>query len=331
MEGAQLAMRFKNELAGHPQVLNTTASLYSMAEYGWMQLGYTDKQNVFRRFKFNVIDTDFINAMGLQVIKGRPFSKDNAADSNAILVNEALVKEYGWKDPIGQKLPGKYDQAIIGVVKDFHLESLHATIKPAILALKADSIFSQSSDVTYDFSPRPRISVRFKEGNIQGHLSTLKTTWKTVAGDRDFEYQFLDEALATAYQQEQRLGNIVQYASVLSIFIACMGLFGLATLVVVRRTKEIGIRKVLGAEVTNIVTLLSKDFVVLVLVASLIAFPIAWWALNKWLQDFAYRIDVPIALFILAAGITLLIALLTVSIQAIRAALMNPVKSLRTE
>jgi putative ABC transport system permease protein len=331
LEGTQLALRFKNELAGHPQILSSTASLYSMAEYGWMQLGYTDKQNIFRRFRFNVIDTDFIPSMGLQVVKGRTFSKDNAADSNAILVNEALVKEYGWKDPVGQKLPGKYDQAIIGVVKDFHLESLHATIKPAMLALKADSIFRQSSDVTYDFSPRPRISVRFKEGNIQEHLDLLKATWKSVAGDRDFEYQFLDEALATANQQEQRLGNIVRYASVLSIFIACMGLFGLATLVVVRRTKEIGIRKVLGAEVTNIVTLLSKDFVFMVLIASLIAFPIAWWALNKWLQDFAYRIHIPIALFVLSAVIALLIALLTVSIQAIRAALMNPVKSLRTE
>ena len=142
---------------------------------------------------------------------------------------------------------------------------------------------------------------------------------------------FLDDALATAYQQEQRLGNIVKYASMLSVFIACLGLFGLATLVVVRRTKEIGIRKVLGADVPGIVGLLSKDFVVLVVVASLIAFPIAWWALDKWLQDFAYRIDVPWMAFGGAALLVLFIALLTVSFQAIKAALMNPVKSLRTE
>lgn len=330
-EGDQLASRFRNTLAGNPQVLSSTTSLFSMAEYGWMSLGYTDNQKVFRQFRFNTVDADFIHSMGLQIVKGRAFAKDNPADSNVILVNEALVREYGWKDPIGQKLPGTYEQQIIGVVKDFHYESLHAAIKPAVLALKPDSIFSRSSDVNFAFSPRPRVTVRFKEGNVQEHLDYLRSVWKSVAGDRDFEYQFLDDALATAYQQEQRLGNIVKYASVLSIFIACMGLFGLATLVVVRRTKEIGIRKVLGAEVTNIVALLSKDFIIMVLVASLIAFPLAWWALNKWLQDFAYRIDIPLALFALSALAALVIALLTVSIQAIRAALTNPVKNLRTE
>ncbi|HEY0060361.1 MAG TPA: FtsX-like permease family protein, partial [Flavisolibacter sp.] len=155
--------------------------------------------------------------------------------------------------------------------------------------------------------------------------------WASVAGDVDFEYVFLDEALATAYQQEQRLGNIVKYASVLSIFIACMGLFGLATLVVVRRTKEIGIRKVLGADVRGIVALLSKDFIVLVLIASLIAFPVAWWALNDWLQDFAFRIPISLWVFLAAALLTMTVALVTVSIQAIKAAWANPVKSLRTD
>ncbi|HEX8315371.1 MAG TPA: ABC transporter permease [Flavisolibacter sp.] len=330
-EGNQLAQRFRNALAANPQIISATTSLYSMANSGWMSLGYTDNQNAFRQFRFNAIDADFLGAMGLQVVKGRAFSKDNPSDSNTILVNEALVREYGWKDPIGQKLPGKYEQQVIGVVKDFHFESLHATIKPVVMALKPDSIFRRSSDVSYEASPQPRITVRFREGSVQQHLDILRSAWKAVAGDRDFEYTFLDEALATSYQQEQRLGNIVKYASVLSIFIACMGLFGLATLIVVRRTKEIGIRKVLGAEVASIVTLLSKDFIVMVVVASLIAFPLAWWALNKWLQDFAYRIDVPWMAFAGAALLVLLIALLTVCVQSMRAALMNPVKSLRTE
>jgi putative ABC transport system permease protein len=175
------------------------------------------------------------------------------------------------------------------------------------------------------------VSVRLKGGNLSEQMAFLKASWKAVAGDQDFEFRFLDEDLMAAYQQEERLGNIVQYASVLSIFIACMGLFGLATLVVVRRTKEIGIRKVLGAGTTNIVKLLSQDFVVLVVVASVIAFPIAWWALSKWLQDFTYRIDIPVWIFILAAVVALLVALITVSFQAIKAAWTNPVKSLRTE
>ncbi len=241
------------------------------------------------------------------------------------------MKEYGWKNPIGQRLPGKYEEEVIGVVKDFHFETLHTTIKPAVMAMRPDSFFRRSSDVSYSFPPQPRVSVRFREGNLQDHIASLKSAWKSVAGDQDFEYSFLDDSLNAAYQQEQRLSKMVNYASLLSILIACMGLFGLATLVVVRRTKEIGIRKVLGADVSKIVVLLSKDFIVLVIVASLIAFPVAWWALQKWLQDFAYRISIPWLAFLGAALLALIVALLTVSIQAIKAALTNPVKSLRTE
>ncbi len=329
--GNQLAQRFKTTVLQNPAVIGATTSLYSMAEYGWMQLGFTDQNKVFRTFRFNAIDADFIPTMGFQLVAGRAFLKDNTADSNYILVNEALVKEYGWREPVGQLLPGKYTQRVLGVVKDFNIESLHTPIRPAVMALKPDSVFSQSTDVSYSISPEPRISVRFRSGNLQDHIAFLQSTWKSVAGDRDFDYEFLDEALNTAYRQEQRLSDIVRYASFLAIFIACMGLFGLATLVVVRRTREIGIRKVLGADVSRIVMLLSRDFVVLVVIASLVAFPLAWWGLNKWLQDFAYRIEVPWPLFIISALLALFIALATVSFQAIKAALMNPVKSLRTE
>jgi putative ABC transport system permease protein len=331
VEGFKLAALFKTAVEKNPMVKDVTTSLYSMADYGWMNLGYIDDKGVFRQFKFNAIDVAFFKTMNLQLVAGRSFSKDNPSDSNTILVNEALVKEYGWKDAVGQRLPGKYEHTVIGVVKDFHIDDLHTPVKPAVMAIKPDSIFSRSTDVSYASSPRPRISVRFAGGNIKDEIEFLRTSWKSVAGDQDFEYRFLDDALAGAYEQEQRLGNIVRYASFLSIFIACMGLFGLATLVVVRRTKEIGIRKVLGANTGRLVTMLSKDFIVLVIVASLVAFPIAWWSLNKWLQDFAYRIDIPWWIFGAAAILALVVALLTVSLQAIKAALMNPVKSLRTE
>lgn len=330
-EGNRLAERFKLAIQKNPDVINSTTSLFSMSEYGWMTLGYTDDKNIFRQFSFNAVDADFVNTMGIDMIEGRSFSKTNTADSNYILVNEALVKEYGWKNPIGQRLPGKYEEQVIGVVRDFNFQTLHTPIKPAMMALKPDSIFRRSSDVSFNFPPQPRISVLFGGGNLQNHVEFLRSAWKSVAGDQDFEYRFLDDALNAAYEQEQRLSKIVRYASLLSIFIACMGLFGLATLVVVRRTKEIGIRKVLGANVSGIVGLLSRDFIVLIIIASLIAFPISWWALHKWLQDFAYRINVPWLAFLGAALLALIVALLTVSIQAIKAALKNPVKSLRTE
>jgi putative ABC transport system permease protein len=331
IEGNKLAALYKTIVEKNPNVTGVTNSLYSMAEYGWMSLGYTDDQKVFRQFKFNAVDRDFFKTMDLQLQSGRTFSRDDPADSNYILVNESLVKQYGWKDPIGKRLPGKYEQEIIGVVKDFHLEDLHTPIAPAIMALKPDSIFKRSSDVSFNFPPEPRISVRFKGGNIKDEVEFLRSSWKSVAGNEDFQYQFLDDALAAAYQQEQRLGNIVKCASFLSIFIACMGLFGLATLVVIRRTKEIGIRKVLGAKSGRLVLLLSKEFITLVIISSLFAFPVAWWGLHKWLQDFAYRIDISWWIFIVATVLTLIVALATVSVQAIRAAMMNPVKSLRTE
>ena len=330
-QGYKLSKLFQAALKQQPSVVSTTASLYSMGEYGWVNLGYTDEKNVFRQFRMNEVDAEFIPSMGLQMVAGRSFSKNQPSDSNYILVNEALVKEYGWKDAIGQKLPGEYEERVLGVVKDFHFESLHNPIKPVVLSMKADSIFSKSSDMSFPASPRPRISVKFREGNVQEHVELLRSTWKSVSGNEDFQFSFLDDALSIAYQQEQRLGKIVEYASVLSIFIACMGLFGLATLAVARRTREIGIRKVLGADIRGIVMLLSKEFIVLVFIASLLAFPMAWWALNNWLQDFAYRINIPLMAFIGAVLLSLIVALATVSYHAIRAALANPVKSLRTE
>jgi putative ABC transport system permease protein len=330
-EGNELAARYRTAVASIPQVKASTTSWFTFIEAGWMNLGYVDDKKTYRNFRLNRIDEDFIPTMGLKIVAGRNYVKGNTADSNGILVNEALVREYGWTDPIGKKLPGKYAEPIIGVVKDFHFESLHTPVKPAVMALRPDSIIRASDDVTSDYSSARRITVRLTEGNLQDQVALLSTAWKQVAGNQDFEFQFLDDALNMAYRQEQRLGNIVRYTSFLSIFIACLGLFGLATLVVVRRTKEIGIRKVLGADAAKIVSLLSKDFVVLVLIAALVAFPIAWWALDTWLQDFAFRINISPWIFVFAAVLTLLIALVTVSFQAVKAAWSNPVKSLRTE
>lgn len=331
-EGWPLAERFKTELAKNPQVINSAVSMFSFSEPGWMNLGYEDDKNIYRNFRMNAIDDDFVSSMNLKIILGRNFSKDNPADiTSSMIVNEALVKEYGWTDPIGQKLPGRYEQQVIGVVKDFHFESLHTPIQPLALVMRPDSIFRRSNDINAPFATQPRINVRLKAGNVKDHIALLQAAWKAVAGSQEFEYIFLDDALDSMYKKEQHFGVIINYASALSIFIACMGLFGLATLVVARRTKEIGIRKVLGADIKGLVVLLSKDFIVLVAIAALIAFPVAWWALNKWLQEFAYRINIGWWVFAAAGLIALLITLITVSLKAIKAAIANPVKSLRTE
>jgi putative ABC transport system permease protein len=332
LKGMELAELYRNELLKQPQVAGASVSLMSFSETPWINIGYSDDKNVYRNFQFNAVDPYFLKTMGIQVAEGRDFSANNPADyTSSMIVNEALVKQFGWKSGVGQKLPGRIEQQIVGVVKDFNYQSLHTKVMPLAMVIKPDTFFRRINDISFASPPQPRISVRLKAGNLVANLNTLKQVWKNVAPDQEFEYRFLDETIAAQYRQEQRTATIVKLASGLSILIACLGLFGLATLTVVRRTREIGIRKVMGASVSSIVRLLSKEFLVLVIIAALIAFPLGWWTMNKWLEDFAYRIHIEWWVFPVAGIAALIIALLTVSFQAIKAALANPVKSLRTE
>jgi len=332
LKGMELAELYRNELMKQPQVAGATVSLMSFSETPWIGIGYSDDKNVYRNFQFNAVDPYFLKTMGIQLTQGRDFSANDPADyTSAMIVNEALVKQFGWKEGVGKKLPGRIEQQIIGVVKDFNYQSLHTRVQPLAMVIKPDTFFRRINDINFVSPPQPRISVRLRAGNLATNLNVLKQVWKTITPDQEFEYHFLDESIAAQYRQEQRTATIVKLASALSIFIACMGLFGLATLTVVRRTREIGIRKVLGASVSSIVRLLSKEFLALVIIAALIAFPLGWWAMNKWLQDFAYRIHIQWWVFPVAGIAALLIALLTVGFQAIKAAIANPVKSLRTE
>jgi putative ABC transport system permease protein len=330
--GFPLAQLYMAEIKKFPEVADAGISVFSLAEGRWAELGFTDEKKVYRSFQFNSVDPGFLQTMKIKIAQGRTFQSFNSADeSTAALVNEAFVKYFNISDPIGKKLPGPFTQQIIGVVKDFNFQSLHNQVRPLLLTMKPDSVFRHSENIDISFPPQPRISVRLHGEDLAESMNHLKQAWKKVAPNQEFEYKFLDETIAAQYQQETRTSDIVKIASGISIFIACMGLFGLVTLAVVRRTREIGIRKVMGASVGNIVTLLSKEFVVLVIVASVIAFPLAWWFLSDWLKDFAYRVNISWWVYVAAAVAALLIAFITVSLQAMRAALSNPVKSLRTE
>lgn len=331
-DGFPLAQLYRTELLKNSQVADVSVSLYSFAETPWIQMGFTDDRKVYRDFQFNSVDENFLRAMDIKVVRGRGFQQGNTADfTTAAVVNESFVKEFNLGDAVGKKLPGKFDEYIVGVVKDFNYESLHSPVRPLVMTMRVDSMARRTENISFAFPPQPRISVRMKGGNLADNINLLKQAWKKVNPSQDFEYQFLDEQLASRYAQEQRASTIVKLASGLSIFIACMGLFGLATLTVVRRTKEIGIRKVLGASIPTIAGLLSKDFLKLVIIAAVIAFPLAWWAMQSWLQDFAYRVSIDWWVYVLAGVLAVLVALATVSYQAIKAAMANPVKSLRTE
>ncbi|MEJ7827217.1 MAG: FtsX-like permease family protein, partial [Segetibacter sp.] len=274
-----------------------------------------------------MVDYDFVPTLQLLVLQGRNFSKD-FSDSTSVIVNEAAVKQIGWKEPLGQYLqyPGSGDDEkkfkVVGVVKDFNVQSLHNAIAPFALF--------HSSSKTYNLG-YSYVIASVEPGKTNAALKKIEDKWKSFAPATPFDYSFLDEEYNALYQSDQRMGSVFGVFTLLSIFVACLGLFGLATYTAERRTKEIGIRKVLGASVHGVVGLLSKDFLKLVFIAAIIAFPIAWWAMNKWLEDFVYRIDIGWQIFAAAGVAVLLIALFTVSFNAIKAAVANPVKNLRTE
>ncbi|MVM30784.1 FtsX-like permease family protein [Spirosoma sp. HMF4905] len=268
------------------------------------------------------VDHNFAQTYGLKFVAGRDFSEAYPTDKTAaFLINETGVKQFGWKSPteaIGKSinLEGK-DGKIVGVLKDFHNQSLLDPIEGLLVSVD-----------------QPRLSLFSIKIQAQDKAETLKfiqQEWDKYFPEKGFSYQFLDERLAQLYEREQRLSKLIGYFAGLAILLSCLGLYGLVSLVTQQKTKEIGIRKVLGASVSSIVSLLSKDFVILVLVALVIASPLAWWAMNKWLAGFTYKIDIEWWMFALAGVLTVLVALLTVSFQSIKAALMNPVKSLRSE
>jgi putative ABC transport system permease protein len=270
------------------------------------------------------IDSDFIPTIGLEIVAGRNFSSEISADrSKSILINQTAAGQFSWDDPIGKSIR-ELDQwnttkTVVGVVRDFHLESLHNKISPLLI---------ESEPSRYRF-----ILIKIRPESLLDTLSFIKEKWKEIDPTETLDYWFLDESesFTWQYQSEQRLSKMFSYFALLAIFIACLGLFGLANFTAEQRTKEIGIRKAMGASISSIILLLSKEFAKWILIANIIAWPIAYFAMNRWMQNFAYRINIGLSAFILAGLITLVIALLTVSYQAIKAARANPVDALRYE
>lgn len=279
----------------------------------------------------NKVDYDFMDLYEIEIIKGRNFSADYATDlldyrreglAGAILLNEEAVKRFGWKDPIGKKViqtfgTQRYYFNVVGVFKNFHFSSLHNKIEPLNLFLRP----------AY---PR-KISIKIEPNDVQNTIAHIRNTWNNFNPMYPFEYYFLDETYSRYYQSEEKLQTLFSYFSLLGIFISCLGLFGLASFAAERRTKEIGVRKVLGASISNIIMILTKEFTKWILIANLIAWPLAWIYVNSWLDDFAYRIEINWWVFLFAGGIAFFIAVITVSSQAIRAAISNPATSLRYE
>ncbi|MFT5143491.1 MAG: putative ABC transport system permease protein [Rhodothermales bacterium] len=332
-EGKEAADRLRFWSANRPDVVAVSSAAMLFDTNGWLQIGYPAADGSYRRHFANVVDFDFVDAMGLRVVQGRNFDRSQPGDQErAVVVNQAFVASHGWSDPLVETIPGEFDEhQIIGVVEDFHFASLHNQIEPALMVLTPNVAFSGAQDVDYAGSFSTDLAVRIAGPDVRGTIAALSEAWAEVAPDSPFTYQFLDESIAAQYGQEERLSDVVTLGAFLAILIAGLGLFGLAAMSVVRRTKEIGLRKVLGANVGGIVVLFLREFGALVALAFVVAAPAVWFGAREWLAGFAYQTEVGLLPF-LAAGLgALAVMVIAVSSQSLRAAFANPVDSLRDE
>jgi putative ABC transport system permease protein len=311
------AATFKQELLKNPDIMDVAPKNGGH----WGTMAKIDNDSSIE-FTYETVDESYIPMMKIQLLQGRNFLKDHPSDSTtSVIINEAFAKKAGWKDPIGKTVNfifNKESYQVIGVVKDYHYEPLNHKIDPQLFTMKYSNNYG-----LYDIKIRP--------GTAASSLKFIHQKFKDLYPMSPYSYVFKDEQNRKNYEAEAKWKQIIMFAAILTIFISCIGLFGLSVLSAEKRTKEIGIRKVLGASVSSVVTTLSKDFLKLVIIAMIIAIPAAWLVAGKWLENYPYRISLSWWIFASAAILVILIALATVSFQAIKAAVANPAESLRTE
>lgn len=333
------AKTFKKEMLRHPDIINGTVTAHIPANSfefnsAAIFLGKDPNDGHTTSINWFVVDHDYIETMGMEILEGRNFSRAFRTDTSSIIVNEAFAKSFGLNEgnstPVGKTVStfgedaGKYISFdIIGIVKDFHFQTVRDEISPMVMVLNQDiGMIGRSTYAT---------SFRIRPGQEQQVISYLEDAWQAQTPNMPFEYSFMDERYDRLYRSEQKLGKIFSVFCILALFIACLGLFGLSSFMAEQRTKEIGIRKVLGATASQVVILLSRDFTRLVLISILISLPLAYYAAYLWLQDFAYRINLGTGMFLMAGALAVVVALITVSYQSLKAAVMNPTHALRSE
>lgn len=328
-EGMQTYERLHAELQGVPNVSRVAAASFT-PDQPWMTVEFADGGDGFYRFRANLVSYDYIETMGIEVVAGRSFDRSVSSDTTrGILINKAMVEQMGWEDPLEETLPGMLDHEIVGVVSDFHYASLHQRVQPLVLTANPDLVLRGAANVMIPSATNTIVTVRLGGGDIRASMQNLETAWSVAAAGQPFDYTFLDRAIDQQYRQEQRFAEIVGWASGLAVLVACFGLFALVVLMTQHRQKEIGIRRTLGATTFSIVRLFSWEFVRVVAIAFAVAVPVSYLAVQRWLSDFAYHVDVGIAPFAFAAGIVLLLTLLTVGSQSFRSGQVDPAKTLR--
>ncbi|MCD6598063.1 MAG: ABC transporter permease [Bacteroidales bacterium] len=319
---------FKDELSQNPSIdmISQTNNLPSFLHGNTAFRPEGSSPDEIRATNIYYTDENFQATLGINLVEGRWFSKEMGGDSLAVVLNKAAVKAYGYEDPIGKKIlqigasrdTSDLAMKIIGVVEDFHYESLHQTIQPLIIG------FNRNRFASY-------FAVRIHPDNYQKAISFIEEKWNAIVADQPIEYTFLEDALKTNYKDDQNEGVIFAIFAILAIFISSLGLFGLASFTTEQRTKEIGIRKVMGSSIGQVIGLLTKEINLLLIISSIISWPLAWYFMKNWLQNFAFKTNLGLTIFIIASIIAFIIALLTTGFQAYKAALANPANSLKYE
>lgn len=333
-EGARnIFDRYKNELASHPEVLSTTAVMTTM-QYPWTEFGIEQEDESSLRINFNLVTSDYLKTMQLELVEGRDFNEND--NGKAIIVNEAFVKKMGWESGLRHQIPGKNfrrSHEIVGVIKDFNFNSLKDEITPLALALETGYISEGVTGLsTYVWPPQYFTAVvRVSPGNASDRADVIRQAWNSTMGDLPFEMKYVNNILDDKYREEQRYSSIINYAAGFSLFIAWLGLLALTQLVIQKRFKEMGIRKVLGSTPLNIILLIARKFLLLIVLATVIASPVAWWFLQDWLNAFAYKINLSPWVFILSGAGIILITFISISVQAMKVSNMNPTRALRLE
>jgi putative ABC transport system permease protein len=318
LPGPMVLDRMRTAIGTSPDIVGMSG-MSDAFSHGWSREGWDYRGKKKRAYVYRT-ESNILEVLDAELMAGRTFDPDRTSDSTqAVIVNEAFVRHMDWDDPLGMKVEGFYaEPVVVGVFRDLNFLSLHSEIEPLVFTMDPDWGLGE-------------LLIRVAPGDVSSSLARIESAWESVAPELPIQYSFLDQELDAQYAGESRWSRIMGYAAGFAVLIACLGLFGLAALAVARRTKEIGIRKVLGASVSGVVFMLSREFAFLVIVATLLAAPIAYLAIERWLESFAYRIQVSVWLFAIIGAGMLLVAFLTVAVQSVRAALTDPVRSLRHE
>jgi putative ABC transport system permease protein len=324
----------KQALATEPKISNISMSNHMFGSEGWTELGFNDKEKNFREFSLLVVDPYFLTNFGIKMKAGRNFDLNQKSDEReSIILNQAAVDYFGFDDPIGQKLDGERfeNHKIIGVTENFNFASLHNKVTPLIITQNHKLIFGGVNSISISDSPIPKLTLKYSGGNLEEIKSIIEKHWNATFPNEELRYSFLDENLADMYRNEARISKVVSIATVLSMIIASLGLLGITILVVNKRVKEIGIRKIMGASPVQIFLMLFKNFSLQLAMAFALSIPITIYLMNGWLLDFAYRIEIGFTTFLLSMIVAFGFTVVVISYHALKAAHQNPVNALRAE